>query len=307
MAQDRPLLGISFMIGFCIFVPFSDAFAKLAGASLPLLMLMIARLVFQAFGMSTMVLARGGSHVMTRRIFLLTVLRSALNIGGLSTIYLSFRFLPLADAIAIAYVLPFIQFFLGYFILGETVGPLRVVAALIGFCGTLMVVQPSFAVVGWPALLPVLAAVIFAAFILVTRVVAQECDGVVLQAVSGWVSLALLIPVVMLGAWGEIGDLQFQAPQGVEWAYLAGIGVFGTLSHLLMVLSLTFAPSATVAPIQYLEIPVAAVLGWLIFREFPNGLALVGIVVILAAGLFILWRERAAERPEVRQAHQAED
>ena len=55
---------------------------------------------------------------------------------------------------------------------------------------------------------------------------------------------------------------------------------------------LTSSPASTVAPVQYLEIPVAAILGWFVFEEFPNGLALLGMFVILAAGLYILRREQ---------------
>jgi hypothetical protein len=68
--------------------------------------------------------------------------------------FASLRYLPLADAVAIAFVMPFIMLLLGWFYLGEEVGPRRFGACIVGFIGTLMVVQPSFAEVGWPALLP---------------------------------------------------------------------------------------------------------------------------------------------------------
>ena len=68
--------------------------------------------------------------------------------------------------------------------------------------------------------------------------------------------------------------------------------MIGTIAHLFMTWSLRFAPSATVAPVQYVEIPFAAFVGWVVFQDFPNGLALAGIVVTVAAGLYILLRER---------------
>lgn len=68
------------------------------------------------------------------------------------------------------------------------------------------------------------------------------------------------------------------------------IGVLGTLAHLLMTWSLKFAPSATLAPMQYLEIPFATLIGWLIFSDFPNGLALAGIAVTMASGLYVIYR-----------------
>jgi len=74
---------------------------------------------------------------------------------------------------------------LGHFVLHETVGAHRIGACAVGFCGTLLVIQPNFAAVGWPALLPLGVAVIFALFMLVTRQIAKQVDAVHLQAVSG--------------------------------------------------------------------------------------------------------------------------
>ena len=76
----------------------------------------------------------------------------------------------------------------------------------------------------------------------------------------------------------------------------AALGLLGTGGHLLMTWSLRYAPASTLAPMQYLEIPAAAVYGWLIFREFPNGLALLGITITIAAGLYIIARERRLSR-----------
>lgn len=298
MTQDRPMLGITLMIGFCLTIPFSDAAAKLASASLPILVLVLARMAFQAVAMTGMAQLTGRSLGLTRRAKCLIAARSALNLVGLSAIFVSFRFLPLADAIAIAYVMPFILFFLGHYFMGEEIGWRRVVAALLGFLGTLLVIQPSFAEVGVAALLPVVAAFVFAVYILVTRVVSRVAESTAIQAATGWYSVGLLIPAAGLGTWLGLADLQLATPTPTEWAYLAGIGLFGTVGHLLMVQSLANAPAATVAPVQYLEIPVAAVLGFFLFDEFPNGLALAGIALILAAGLYILWRERVVSRVE---------
>ena len=154
-------------------------------------------------------------------------------------------------------------------------------------------IQPSFANVGAPALLPLAVAVIFALFMLVTRMVAKEIDPVPLQAINGLMAVALLFPVLLLfrpeaGAYPPLG--------GTEMTLLLALGLLGTGAHLVMTWSLRFAPASTLAPMQYLEIPVAAAIGWLIFRDFPNGLALVGIVITISAGLDIVLRERALSR-----------
>ena len=152
-----------------------------------------------------------------------------------------------------------------------------------------MVVQPSFAEVGWPALLPLFVAVVFAPFMLVTRQVAKDVDAINLQAQSG------VIACIILGALAvilpDLPETRLIVPTPWDWTLLVVIGVVGTVAHLLMTWSLRFAPSATLAPMQYLEIPVATVFGWLIFRDLPNGMAAVGIAVTIAAGLFVIWRE----------------
>jgi drug/metabolite transporter (DMT)-like permease len=72
------------------------------------------------------------------------------------------------------------------------------------------------------------------------------------------------------------------------------MGVIGSVAHLLMTWSLRFAPVATLAPMQYLEIPFATLIGWVVFAALPNGLAAAGIVVTIAAGLYVIHRERLA-------------
>lgn len=302
MTKDRPILGIVLMIGFCVTIPFSDASAKLLANALPLVMLVLARMVFQAVAMTATALAQGRTLRLSRRARWLTVARSALNLAGLSAIFASLRFLPLADAIAIAYVMPFILFFLGHYFMGEEIGWRRVSAALVGFAGTLCVIQPSFVDVGAAALLPAIAAVFYAVYILVTRILSVEADTTAIQAATGWHSVTMLIPLIALGSLFGLEDLSLVTPTVREWLLLAGIGLFGTIGHMFMVMSLAKAPASTVAPIQYLEIPVAAVIGWYIFEEFPNGLSLVGIALILAAGLYILWRERVISQQEQTEA-----
>jgi drug/metabolite transporter (DMT)-like permease len=210
--------------------------------------------------------------------------------------FTALRFLPLADAIAIAFVMPFIMLLLGRLVLGEEVGPRRLAACAVGFVGTLMVIQPSFAAVGPLALLPVAVAVIFAFYMLVSRQVAKDCDPLVLQAVSGLIATAVLLPAMVVLAPFGLPGTGFVIPGGGDAALLLLLGTIGTVAHLLMTWSLRFAPSATVAPMQYLEIPFATLIGWVIFGDLPNGLAAVGIAVTMGAGLYVVLREHAVGR-----------
>ncbi|QXT40678.1 DMT family transporter [Gymnodinialimonas ceratoperidinii] len=293
---DRPLLGILLMLGFCMVIPFSDALAKLLGATFPLLQLVVVRFATQTILFVPMAMMSGAVLFPTRRVLGLTFLRAGLQIAGLLLMFSALRVLPLADAVAIAFVMPFLMLLLGRFFLDEEVGPRRLVACVVGFIGTLMVVQPSFAAVGWGALLPIGVAFAFAFFMLVTRAMSREIDPLALQGASGLVALPLVVPFLFLPLADTAPLAGWVTPRGAEIWLLVALGVFGSIGHLLMTWSLRYAPSATLAPMQYLEIPMATLVGFAMFRDLPNGLAALGIAVTMASGLYIVFRERSISR-----------
>lgn len=292
MSTDRPVLGVLLMLGFCIVAPMGDAVAKLLGQSVPLGQLLLLRFAIQAVILAPIVYFYRRLWRMRGRTLFLVLLRTVLHIFGIGAMFTALKYLPLADAVAIAFVMPFILLLLGKFVLAEEVGGRRLIACTIGFAGTLLVIQPSFAEIGWPALWPLAVAVNFSFFILVTRQLARETDPIGLQAVSGIFATVILLPVVLIGNAAGWPALHVIAPNGAEWALLLAIGLLGTVAHLLMTWSLRHAPAATLAPMQYLEIPVATIIGWIVFRDLPNTLASIGICVTVGAGLYVIMREQ---------------
>lgn len=254
--------------------------------------LVTIRFAIQVLILLPLIWLSGRTLRVSGRVFVLTLLRTGLHIVGIGAMFLSLRFLPIADAVAIAFVMPFIMLLLGKTILNEEVGRYRLAACAVGFIGTLLVIQPNFTLVGLPALLPLLVAVVFAFFMLVTRQIAKACDPISLQAISGLMAIVILLPMWSVGIRQRWPGFDFTNPVGTDWMLLVMLGGLGTGAHLLMTWSLRFAPSATLAPMQYLEIPVATFVGWLIFKDLPNGLAAVGIAITVAAGLYIIYRER---------------
>ena len=296
MTQDKPLLGILLMLGFCVVAPMGDAVAKILGQSIPLGQLLLVRFAVQAIILIPMVWATKLVWRMNGWVLKLAFLRTVLHIFGIGAMFTALQYLPLADAVAIAFVMPFIMLLLGKYILGADVGARRLIACIVGFIGTLLVVQPSFANVGWPALLPMVVAVNFSFFMLITRQIAKETNPIGLQAVSGVMAVGIMVPALAITAGMGIDALTLIPPTGSEWSMLGAIGVLGTLAHLLMTWSLRYAPLATLAPMQYLEIPIATVIGFWVFKDLPNGLAAVGIAITIAAGVYIILRERAISR-----------
>lgn len=291
MTSDRPYFGVLLMLGFCVLAPLGDGLGKLLGERVPILWLVLARFGVQAAVLVPLVLILRLGLRPPAGLFWLIWARTGLHIAGLGCMFLSLRFLPLADALAIAFVMPMILLLLGHLWLGEEVGPVRLTACVIGFVGTLLVVQPNFAEVGAPALLPLAVAVIFALFMLATRRLATAMPPLTLQALSGVQACVILIPLLALVPVPE-------ALASGTLSLLLVMGVLGTLAHLMLTLSLRYAPSATLAPMQYLEIPFGTAVGWVMFRDLPNGLAAIGIVITVAAGLYIILREqRLSRRP----------
>ena len=296
MFDDKPLLGILLMLGFCIVAPLGDAVAKLIGQSVALGPMLLLRFAVQVVLLAPFIVLSLRPWRLSPRALGFCALHTGLHMAGIGLMFTALRHMPLADAIAIVFVLPFLNLFLGRVLLNETVGAARLFACIVGFTGTLFVIQPSFAAVGWYARLPLLVALLFSGFMLITRHISQETDPIGLQFISGLMATAFMLPLFVLGSAAELGDLTWATPNSLEWGLLLAVGALGTLAHLLMTWSLRYAPSATVSPIQYVEIPIAALIGLLIFSDLPNALASFGMSLTIAAGLFTMFVEGTSQR-----------
>jgi drug/metabolite transporter (DMT)-like permease len=300
-ATDRILAGVALMLGFCITAPMLDVAAKLASATVPVGQITAARFIVQCALMAPFVWIMGLSLRVARAQWLALVFRAALLLVATFCFIAAIRVMPLADALAIVFVAPFIVLLVGKFYLGEDVGPRRVGAALVGFVGVLFVIQPSFAAFGAVALFPLGTAIGFAFYILVTRGLSRRMHPVALQFHTGLIASLLCLAVLLLaqGSGTELLDLVW--PEGIAWLWLFGVGCFAAVSHMMMTYALSLAPSATLAPLQYLELPVATLLGYLVFQDFPNALTLTGITIIIGAGLYMIHRERVTARQLVTE------
>lgn len=303
-STDRVLTGVALMLGFCLTAPLLDVAAKLASATVPIGQITAARFVIQCILMAPFIWAMGLSlRVPSGQLMALTA-RALLLLAATFCFIAAIRVMPLADALAIVFVAPFIVLLVGKFSLGEDVGPRRVGAALVGFLGVLFVIQPSFAAFGVIAVIPLATAVAFACYILLTRGPSRRMHPVALQFHTGLIASLFFLPVLFLadGSGSNLFDPVW--PSNIAWLWLLGAGFFATVSHMMMTYALSFAPSATLAPLQYFELPVATLFGFIVFDDFPNALSLIGIGIIIGAGLYMIHRERiaAAQCPKTRAA-----
>lgn len=296
VSKDRLPLGILLMVGFSLLAPAMDACAKMIGDALAVGQIVAARFGVQFALLLPLALVFGWMHRPGPREMGLHLLRGGLILVATAFFFSALRFMPIADAIAIFFVEPFILTLLGGLLLGEQIGPRRYIACAIGFAGALLIIQPSFEEVGLAAAMPLVTALCFAFYMILTRQMATRMHPITLQVYTGLGALVLILPLLVIFEGSGVEPLDPSWPGQRELWLLAGVGVIATLSHVCISFALSFAPASLLAPIQYLEIVGAVLFGYWLFADLPDALTFVGIALIVGSGLFVFYRERALER-----------
>ena len=295
-APDKTALGILLMIGFAVSGPLIDTFGKLAAPHMSVGQLAAARFTVQTLALWPLAWALGALHRPGRREIGLHLARAAMILIATGCFFVALRAMPIADAMAIFFVEPFILTILGGLVLGEAVGWRRLAACAVGFAGALLVIQPRFAALGGVALLPLGTAGFFAVYMLLTRAMATRLHPVTMQAYTALAAMALIWPALGLGLRMGLAELTPSLPAPLHALWLVGVGIAATVAHLFLSYALRFAPAATIAPLQYLEIVSATVIGYLVFADTPDATMLAGVAVVVGSGLFVFHREARAGR-----------
>ena len=295
-ATTRPILGITLMLGFTVFGPTIDVFAKLAGGTIPLFQISASRFVVQTIIILPFALILRNNVIPTRAEIGLYLVRGALILSATSLFFAALRHLPIADALAIFFVEPFILILLATVIFREKLGWRRLCACGIGFFGALLVIQPQYDVIGFAALLPIGTAFCFAFYLLLTRKMAQNISPVALQLNTSIAATIIITPIIILseGSGNALFDPVW--PTAYEISLLVGVGLTATIAHMFLTYAFRFAPVTILGPLQYLELVSATILGLLIFGDLPNMTSFVGMGIIILSGVYILIREHAIER-----------
>ena len=293
---SRTSLGILMMVGFAILAPVMDACAKLIGDGLAVGQIVTTRFVFQTAILLPIAAYCGWLHSPNTRETALHLARASLIIIATSFFFTALRYMPIADAISIFFVEPFILTLLGALLLGEQIGPRRYIACIIGFAGALLIIQPSFRDVGFAAFLPLVTALCFAFYLILTRQMATRMHPITLQAYTGVAALVIALPLLWTFDGSSFSHLDPSWPDQRELWLLVILGLIATLSHVFISFALSLAPASLIAPIQYLEIVSATILGYYIFNDLPDRMTFLGIFLIVGSGLFVFLRERHLER-----------
>jgi drug/metabolite transporter (DMT)-like permease len=215
---------------------------------------------------------------------------------ALLCINLALREMPVANVIAIFFVEPLILTLLAALVLGERLGWRRLTAVAVGLVGAMVVLRPNLAAYGWAAIWPVATAVLFACYMLVTRVMTVAGGRIALQFWTGVFAMLVLGLGTAIGALAMPGSAPVLMPTERELALFLAMGALAAFAHQLIVLALARVEAGVVAPFQYLEIVSATTLGWLVFGDFPDAMTWAGTAIIVSAGLYVYHRESRVAR-----------
>ncbi|MDF1856916.1 DMT family transporter [Pseudooceanicola sp.] len=211
--------------------------------------------------------------------------RGALLVTEICVMVVAFTLLGLVESHAVFICYPLLIAALSGPVLGEKVGWRRWVAIGVGFVGVLIVLQPGRGVFQPAAIVPLVAALLFALYGLLTRYVARKDSSATSFFWTGTVGSACM---TLVGAW----FWQPMAPP--DWIWMGTLCLTGALGHYLLIRCYELAEASSVQPFAYLQLPFAAAIGLAVFGETIRPNVALGAGIIVAAGLFTLWRERVA-------------
>ena len=284
------------MIVAMLMLPGIDAIAKWLSGAVSSGQVTWSRFFFQVLFMAPLLWWTRGPWL-TRNLPLHAA-RGALIALATLCFFTGLAYLPMADAIAIFFIEPLLVTLLSALFFGEPIHWRRISAIAFGFVGALIIIRPTFADVGYAALLPVGAATCFSFYILLTRKLVANEDPVRLQFFAGIFGCLVMSAGL---AWGTASDVQILTaawPSTDQWLLLAALGLIGATCHLLVVYAYRSASIGILAPFQYVEIIAATLLGLVIFGDFPDSPTWLGIAIIVGSGIYVFHREATLGRQQ---------
>ena len=286
-ARQRVGFGIAMKIAAIFLLSVMDAIAKWLAAEMSPLQIVFFRHLFGMLPVLVMIHQAGGITMLRTRRPGEHALRTLLIWFALLAFFTALQTLPLAEAIAIAFATPLFVTALSIPMLGETVGPRRWAAVVVGFIGVLIIVRPDPGALQWEALLVLASALAYALIVLITRKQGRT-ETAVATVFYSTVGSALLCAGFLPFVW--------TAPTAEQWGLLVALGLLGGVGSFFMVMAYRSAPAAVVAPFDYTALIWGAAIGWLVWMELPDAPVWIGAAIVMASGLYIIRRETAQER-----------
>ncbi|MGB0865362.1 MAG: DMT family transporter [Granulosicoccaceae bacterium] len=286
------LKGVLIMALGMLLIPGMDAIAKYVGPRVSVGQIVWCRFFFQTLFMGSVALLFLNKEQLRFSHPLQHLARATMISLATGLFFTALQYMPLAESIAIFFVEPLILTVLAGVFLKEKIGWRRILAVTIGFGGAMMIVQPEFAKAGWAAALPMGAALAFAIYLLLTKRLSGHTHPVAIQLFTGAGATLVMSVALAAGAALQLRPLAPAWPASNDLYLLIGMGLIASVGHLFVVMAFARTSAATLAPLQYLEIVSATLLGLYFFGDFPDLIAWTGVAVIIGSGIFVAWRER---------------
>ncbi|WP_428926532.1 DMT family transporter [Marinibacterium sp. SX1] len=310
--ENRAAAGIAFIVAGIFCISINDMLIKELSGGYPLHQMVFVRSAIGICFSLVLVQFEGGLSILRTKQPGLHALRGLMIVAANMTYFAALAALPLADATALFFVAPLFITLLSIPVLGEKVGPMRLGAVLVGFAGVVLMQRPwagtdTLDVSRVVLLLPVLSALLYAANQILTRKLGATTKA---SALSVYIQGTFIL--VASGFWLVAGDGRFAEgvdnaslvfllrawvwPDGSDWWYFLGLGLNAAVVGYALSAAYRAADAATIAPFEYVGLPLAVFWGWLIFDTLPGWEVWIGMALIMGSGLFVFLRERQKSR-----------
>ena len=296
--------GVLMRVGSALAFSMMATVAKLTGGVYPIGQIVFFRSLFALVVLVFWLRGRGEfPHAIRTHRPLGHLGRGLAGTCGMFSYFLAVALLPLPDVTAIGYLAPLLVVALAALVLGETVRAYRWGAVIVGFLGVIVMVGEHLGE-GAGSRVGALAALSSAAFasyaVIQTRRLAQtETTGAIVFYFSVLTSFFGFLLMTIGFVWPESAPLgaffaaqKWTTPGFYDLALLVGVGLVGGVGQILMTDCVRYADASVIAPFEYTSIVFAMGLGWFLFGEKPTPTILGGSIIVIGAGLFVLWRER---------------
>lgn len=289
----------------------NDMLIKALSGGYPLHQIVFTRTAIGIFLSFLMLHLEGGLTLLRTTRPGLMILRGLTLVAANMTFFASLAVLPLGLTTALFFVGPLFITLFSFLFLGEKVGPLRLGAIVVGFMGVVVMQEPwrSGSEYGpaWLFALPVISAALYASMAVMTRALGVTNTAAALTIYNQVMFLCVSGLFYLVVGQGQIDpgpdspSLHFLLrawvwPAATDWPRFVVIGICNGIVAYCITAAYRMAPSASIAPFEYIGLPLAIFWGWLFFAEWPTPTIWTGCAMILGAGLFVFLRERQKGR-----------